>query len=389
MNLATGKKEAKLLDDDDEKSKVKALTLTEQAIEEENQIEQSRARIAEALKNIPDESLPFSEERLKKITRRPSYFKTYEEIKKDLKNMRIHVKSDYEIMSELFTQYEEIIESKSFTTEEIDTIFEDFEYLLHQIDNANTFINSGGLDKIVFPNLKNQSTSELKIHSTKLLGILMQNNPKGQIAAFEKNCGFLLLQLLSHSKNTKEMSSALFALGGLLRKFPLAQKEILNKPGLKILVDLLGKQVDYKIKIKCLLLLSDLIRDYNEITNVPFNGDIEKIKQYNAADIKGRLSETDYCKTMDELFNMYRREFLDSLYTTDDMLTVLMMSKDICQPVWAESPIFRHTLLIIKNNYDRIKNKALENDADLDSVTSRLDELHEFLFSHIVIKDEL
>uniref|UniRef100_A0A336LID7 Nucleotide exchange factor SIL1 n=1 Tax=Culicoides sonorensis TaxID=179676 RepID=A0A336LID7_CULSO len=375
INLQTGKKEAKLLEDEEAKeetTKDSALVLTDNPSSDDTVVDQG------------DENFPEAE--IKKLSKS---FKSHDTInKKGKEDLNVAIPAD---ISEIFKKYDEITKGKEESKDDVKQLFEMLQDLVHHIDKANEFINFGGLDKIIIPNIRNQSDTDLKISAIRLLGTIVQNNPKGQIAAFEKNIGQCLLKMVVEKSSEKELPAILFGLGGILRKFPIAQKEILNKPGLKLFVELLNRHIEFKTKLKCLQLITDLIRDYNEVTNVPYNGDLHKIKQYNAADIKGRLSETDYCKTMDELFSVHRREFLDNLYVAEEILETLMLSKDICQPVWAESPIFRHTLLVIKNNYDRIREKPqLDLDkSDLENLTSTLGELNEFLFSHITIKDEL
>lgn len=387
MNLQTGKKEAKLLEpdeDSDDSNKGSALIMTESSSESAD-TESSRVRLEEALKGIPSDEFEYSEEKIKEITKK---FRTYEKLKEDLSTLNMGIKTDFEIMAALFAKYQEVSTQKGHTPKDLKVILDTFQEMAHQIDNANEFILSGGLERLVLPNLRNQSDSELKISAIRLLGTIIQNNPKGQITAFEKNAGQLLLKTLSKTSDTEELSSVIFGLGAILRKFPIAQKEILSKPGLKVFVELLNRHVDYKIKIKCLKLLGDLIHDYNEAI---INGSLDKIKQYSSADIKGRLSETDYCKTVDEVFTTHRKDFLSNLYTAEDIISILLISKDLCQAEWSESPIFRHTLLVIKNNYDRMKGKPEEelDKNDLENVTQNLGHLNEFLYGHIEIKDEL
>lgn len=394
INLQTGLKEAKLLDPEEnpeEKSSAIAMStvVRDEPTQEDNTQEDSKAihsRLKDALKNIPDDGPEYSEEKLKEITKK---FKSYATIKQELEEMDMKIKTDFQLMSDLFGKYD-IIQGKS-NLDEFGTLFEDLEYLLHQIDNANDFVTAGGLEKVILPNLGNQSIPELRIHSIKLLGVLVQNNPKGQIAAFERNVGSILLQLLSQStssSNTNELSSIMFAFGGLLRKFPLAQDELLNNPGLKILVDLLGKQVDFKIKMKCFLLITDLIRDFDDVTA---NRDLNVTKQYDAIDIKSRLLKTEYCAITVELFSVHLQNNLESLYVADDILDVLIASKDICQPLWNESSVFRHKFLVMKSNYDEMKSETNLDDAELSSVINKLNQLQTFLSNHTVTmtNDEL
>lgn len=343
------------------------------------------SRLKDALKNIPDEGFEYSEEKLKEITKK---FRTYESMKEDFEEMNMKIKSDFQLMSELLEKYQLIKDELELDVNEYRTLFEDLEYLLHQIDNANDFVTAGGLEKIILPNLGNQTVRELRIHSVKLLGILLQNNPKGQIAAFEKNVGSILLQMVAQSGNisTNELSSLLFAIGGLLRKFPLAQTELLNNPGLNILVDLLGKHVDFKIKMKCLLLLTDLIRECDERAE---NVDVSKQKPYAGTDIKSRLLTTEYCTSMIDLMLVHRQDYSESLYIADDLLNVLISSKEICEPQWVKSSIFRHTLLAIKSNYEQQNNATDFDNAELNGVVEKLDRLQIFSSNHAPVNDEL
>ncbi|KAJ6634019.1 Nucleotide exchange factor Sil1 [Pseudolycoriella hygida] len=379
INLQTGKKEAKLLDPS-ESSNEKYSAIVQSSVSEENEqegpSESIHSRLKDALKNIPDEGIVYSEDELKDITKK---LKTYEAFKQEFDDMNI--KTDFEMLSDLLDKYETIKHNRD--VDAFNILFEDLEYLLHQIDNANDFVTAGGLDKVILPNLRNQSIPELRIHSVKLLGILVQNNPKGQIAAFERNAGSHLLQLLNLAKtsSTAELSSIIYALGGLLREFPLAQEELLKNPGLNVLVDLLGKQVDYKIKIKCLLLLTDLIRDDDEVTE----------RRNDSNGIKNRLSKTAYCEVVVHLLQSHRQDYLESVYVTEDILSVLIVSKEICKPTWADSSIFRQTLMVIKSHYDQVIGETREDDGELSEVVNKLEKLQAFFSGPSIVKsnDEL
>lgn len=390
INLTTGKKEGKILEESDTNntSGIKtsdqnsALTLSEtdnddavqDTLSPEASMRERKRRLEQALKNIPDESLPYSEEELKEVVKK---YKSYETIKQDLKNLDLNVKTDFELLADLFSKFDSL--NKEASDEEINSLFEDLDYLVHQIDNANEFVRAGGLDKIVLPNIQNQTNSVLKLQSIKLLGTLTQNNPTAQIAAFEKNTGFLLLQILSQSSDTKEISAGLFALGSLIRGFPVAQNELLSKPGLRILVGLLGRQVDYKNKLKVLVLLTDLLRESQEMKDYSAEFESEKKRQYKEIDLMDRLKNTDYCWAIDEVMNEYRHDYLTDQYVLQDMLNVLNESKTTCQVFWSDSPVLRHTLLVIKNKYDSLVEKV--KDEDLTEIVKDLDNINDFLYS--------
>jgi len=372
INMTSGKKEGKLLAEE-KGSKKSALAISEIQKDNKSDDDSNHKQLKEALKNIPHDSFTYNESELKKINKK---YKTYETIKQEFEQLRMSVKTDFELLDEILAKFSA---KETPSDAEINAFFDDLDYLVHQIDNANRFVQSGGLDKIILPNIQNQTNSLLKLNSIKLLGTLIQNNPKAQIAAFEKNIGFILLQNLAQSHHTQEMSTLIFAFGALVRKFPLAQKELLNKPGTKILVDILGKNAEYKVKVKILKLISDLVREYDDVTQFESEFDKEKLRQYKEVNIKEYVEESYYCSAVDELLNENRQRYLENLYATDDILSTITVMKDICHPNWSNSPIFRHNILVIMNKYDRDLQKS-PKDEDLSTVVRNLQELNDYLF---------
>lgn len=390
INLTTGKKEGKILEDSDTNATLSlkasdqssALSIAEtndelDPLSPEEEMRESKRRLEEALKNIPDESLPYSEDELKEVVKK---YRSYETLKKDFKEIDMSMKSDFELLADLFTKFESLTDD--IDNDEINTLFEDLDYLVHQIDNANEFIRAGGMEKIILPNIQNQTNAIMKVQSIKLLGTLVQNNPKAQIIAFEKNTGFLLMQILAQSSNSKEISAALFALGGLVRRFPIAQNELLNKPGLKVLVSLLGRNVDYKNKIKLLVLLTDLLREFQETKDYSAELDAEKKRQYQTVDLVNRLRSTEYCGAIEELMTENRHDYLTDSYALQDIVDILNESRVTCQSSWSESPLLRHTLLVIKNKFDNELKHEKADDEDLVTVMRGLNSLNEFLYNN-------
>lgn len=78
------------------------------------------------------------------IERVKSKFRSYSELKKELRKMEADVKTDSEILSETLAEYRDLNEdtaredSKRRETEE--QLLNFLEYLVHQIDNAQEFI---------------------------------------------------------------------------------------------------------------------------------------------------------------------------------------------------------------------------------------------------------
>lgn len=77
-------------------------------------------------------------------------FKSYTNLKNEFKALEVNVTTDAEMLAtffERFENYKDTVGSESLTSqtaEDILQILNNMEYLLHQIDNANTFADMGG-----------------------------------------------------------------------------------------------------------------------------------------------------------------------------------------------------------------------------------------------------
>lgn len=136
----------------------------------------SQYTLEDLLKNIPSDTFEYSEEEIKKIKAK---FKTYKEIKADMKDIKMDIKTDNEIMNGLFQEY--FNESSTVGDEQRIEILKEFEYLVHQYDNALAFLSADGYAKIILPNLVNQTNLELRKNALLILGGIVQNNPNAKV----------------------------------------------------------------------------------------------------------------------------------------------------------------------------------------------------------------
>lgn len=176
INLTTGKKEAKLLDNEDKSKEISVLPKSE---------EKNEPSIEELLKNIPSDNIEYTEEKIKELKTK---YKSYKEIKDEFKKMDMGIKTEGEIVQGLFKRYENATEKS-----EILLILEDFESLAHQVDNSLQFLNFDGLEKIILPNLVNQSDLSLRVSSLHLIGALTQNHPQAQVTFSLMTCTFTFM----------------------------------------------------------------------------------------------------------------------------------------------------------------------------------------------------
>lgn len=164
INLTTGKKEAKLLDIEDKSKGISVLPKSE---------DDDEPNIEEQLKNIPTDNFEYTEEKIKELK---SKYKSYDDIKDEFKKMDMGIKTEGEILQGLFKRYENATEKS-----EILLMLEEFESLAHQVDNSLQFLNFDGLEKVILPNLVNQSELSLRVSSLHLIGALTQNHPQAQV----------------------------------------------------------------------------------------------------------------------------------------------------------------------------------------------------------------
>uniref|UniRef100_A0A8D8VTI0 Nucleotide exchange factor SIL1 n=1 Tax=Cacopsylla melanoneura TaxID=428564 RepID=A0A8D8VTI0_9HEMI len=157
MNLETGKKEAKLIDmndnNNDDSGKKSALTYDE--TKQEVNIED---KIAESIRKINDENPsvrsldPATESEIKQLIKdgkkKENEFRSYEELKSVFDEMNITVETDSDILNKLLATFtlpanSEVVDDINMESDVINYL-KDFEYLVSQIDKARHFVSRNG-----------------------------------------------------------------------------------------------------------------------------------------------------------------------------------------------------------------------------------------------------
>lgn len=371
MNLQTGYKEAKLLQEDDHHTSLVNVESDQNDDSESStdvDLEEVKSRMEAALKNIPSDKFDeMTEEKWKEISGK---YKTYDELKKDLKDLKLEIKSENEMMTELVERFQKIIDLKDAKHDsELLTILEDIKYLSHSIDNSLFFISIGGLENVILPNL-NHSNAQIIVMSLKTMGVILQNNDEAKTYAIEKtNIGNYLINFLSKSINSHDkLSASLFAMGSLLRNNRKMTSELFKK-GLSILIEIIAnersKDVSLPLKTKALTLVGDLL---DESKNRDFATFFESLK---------------VCGNIENFVVPNRNGLIADIDSTEKVISSLVTLKALCEAKWSESPSFRHNLLVIENNL------SIQHDVDVYSETiSMMKELNKFLYGHLRIADD-
>lgn len=373
MNLQTGKKEAKLLDpneqtnnnEDSKPSIPTSLQATETVNDEDPaHIEDARQRLEEALKNIPaDKFDDDTEEKWKEISKK---FRSYEQIKEELQDIDLNPKTEAEVMQQLV---DEFFDEKIDNSRRLE-VLKDLEYLMHSIDNSLLFISSGGLEKILIPNLVNQTDVNIRVTLLKMFGAMLQNNLQAKKYVSEKtNLGNEIFNLMSKTDILQELSASLYAAGSLIRNNKILSPEVLKKALIVLLEILTKSSVNLNIKVKGLMLISDLIQDQN------FDENFTKSQKI--------------CDQITKFFEEHRNALIIDTDAAEKCAASLL-SHQTCHQIWSETPMFRHTLLVIMNNY-KIR-LSEESDEDIKFVYSlvieHFENLNKQLYGDLKISDD-
>lgn len=209
------------------------------------------------------------------------------------------------------------------------------------------------MNKIISPCL-NGTNNEIKIEALRLLGAAVQSNPKVQLKALENDLVQKLLHILSTSNKSDLKSRCLFALGALIRQFPIAQKVWVDHGGIEIFGQIL---VDGQlhVQMKVMKLINDLIVERQHIEYITDVAQQElRVKAYSAADIERKLLKYSYCDRLSNLMiTSFKIDLSDLLRTNYEFLKTIsdsmITAAPICIDKWRKHkdeflPIIQHIL---------------------------------------------
>lgn len=357
-----------MIDIDDSNNRGNALLEIKEDEQKTEEIMHSSDELKRVLENIKnDENLPtLSEEDINRVKNK---FKSYDELKKDLSQINLSVKSDMELLIELITKYKTVLTNQSLSVDEkndqIYVILQDIEYLVHQIDNANDFITSNSFNELIYSNLNN-SDLRIKSESLKILGTCVQNNPKVQIHALESGAVGRLTRLFALEKNEDVKMRAIFSLSSLLRRFPLAQQHFINNGGLHALEGVFEKPDSLKIQLKVVTLMYDLLVEQKEAEedkeNLQFK---ERRQQYLDINFKKQIINNGWCKIIsDMLVNNLLIEGIDH-DSIERCLNLMSLVLDNCKISFFNTKLI-NVLYGLELTYGDLSDKELK-DASADS----------------------
>lgn len=374
MNFQTGIKEAKILEDDDDKGtpdkKEPAgpkITLSEENknINEfppnNEKIYFTKEHLKEALSEFRDkvgtedvndvmwsnDAKKAMEEEIANAERVKKNFRSIEDIKAELEDtFKMKAKPDVDVMKEI-THY---IVADNSTVGEIGAALDNLEYYVHQIDNGVDLDKIGGLKPVV--HLLNHSNEDIQERAANVIGAATQNNKAVQSAVLNYGGLRLLVQMLHQEKKPLTKKKALFALSAAVRQNNDAQGSLVKMNGIESIIAVVrDDSIATSIHVKAIDLLFDLIEEENERTKK----NREKDNVDDRPSLLDVLVKSGLCDVLVPLLNT------QDFYTKEKIMHAIRVSADACKETLKQPSNLK---LLEKQLSELQQNIKEEDDAD-------------------------
>ncbi|KAJ8670495.1 hypothetical protein QAD02_001754 [Eretmocerus hayati] len=318
INLQTGVKEAKLIDENEtrheKEKKENSLSVvagqdrdtgendaTDQ-VESKISLDELKVKLKKIKSDVgksPQQSKDPSQDHL----RGTGGFKSLSELKKEFAALNLTISTDSEVLSNLFERFESYKDTITLNDldpsqlEDVLEILSEMEDLVHQVDNGRLFADLQGMTRVISPCL-NSTQDEVKSEALKLLGAAVQLNPSVQLKALESDLVKKLLHMLSINNAVGVKSKCMFALGALTRNFPPAQVTLVKNGGLELFGNILSNG-DFQIQTRIILLVTHLMTERQDLERISDNKKkLERIELYHSTNFERELVTQKYCQNM-------------------------------------------------------------------------------------------
>uniref|UniRef100_A0A3Q3WWW4 Nucleotide exchange factor SIL1 n=1 Tax=Mola mola TaxID=94237 RepID=A0A3Q3WWW4_MOLML len=251
--------------------------------------------------------------------------------RQDMAQLELLVETDFQIMKRLLEQ----LNSSGSTVEQKLSVLLELEYLVHQVDNAQSLCTMGGLE-LILQGL-NSSDVRLQESSAFVLGSALSGNPVVQVKVVESGALQTLLTLLATSKPLKVKKKVLFALASLLRHFPYAQRQILSHGGLQVLSELFRADEGGVLRTRIVTMLYDMISEKVHKT--------ERVRQYAAVSLQAELLEKGWCILVPQLLESTEHD------DREKALHALLVMAPVCLEQYRLNSSLLGSLLSLRDQY--------------------------------------
>ncbi|CAF3519400.1 unnamed protein product [Adineta steineri] len=315
LNLETGAREAKLLDNDNkEQSTSNDMIPISTDVDEQERISKENLERAFANLDFTKDDVITDQKHEDEVKAK---FRGYDELKKDFESMNMKVQTDQEILTDLMNKLR-----TTDNNEDRKTILTDLEYYLHQYDNAIFFADNNGLE-LLMQLLNTTNTNNDVRHFTSLaLGAAFQGNPKVQSKGFNLNFVPYLLRLLNIETDNNIKFRLLFTLSTLLRNYPQAQMSFVEHGGIETIVKIFDEtKSHYKLQMRTIELMGDLIAEKDNEMN-------DKRQAYENIHIRAQLIKHNWCASISHHFSSTDFENFDHI---EKIILAMIPLTDACR----------------------------------------------------------
>ncbi|XP_053735001.1 nucleotide exchange factor SIL1 [Synchiropus splendidus] len=291
-------------------------------------------------------------------------FRPLEELKKDMAQLDMLVETDVQILRRLLNHFN----SSSTSTEQRLNILEELEYMVHQVDNAQSLCMMGGLQLIL--NCLNSSDSRLQEYSAFVLGSALASNPAVQVKAMESGALTSLLTALATAHPFSVKKKVLFAVASLLRHFPYAQQHFLSHGGLQVMSTVFRADSRGPLRARIITIIHDMIREKELVSQELESHQQERIRQYSGVSLLELLLEEGWCSVVPQLLESPEHDHREKA-----LHTLLAMSP-ACLAVYQSDMGLQERLLMLRLQY---QDKTPVEPSYFAELTDLIDELQKKL----------
>lgn len=278
-----------------------------------------------------------------------SRFRPLEELKKDMAQLDLLVETDVQILRRMLDQF-----NSTRSTEEKLSILHELEYMVHQVDNAQTLCSMGGLVFIL--DSLNSTDSRLQESSAFVLGSALASNPSVQVKAVESGALQTLLTILATTQHFSVQKKVLFAVASLLRNFPFAQHHFLSRGGLQVLSEVFLGDQNGSLRTRIVTLLHDMISEKELISKSGPDTTLdssheERLRQYSRLSWDRELVEKNWCSLVPQLLQSSEHDFREKA------LRALLAMAPVCLGQYRTDTSLISSLITLKDHYNEILHK--------------------------------
>ncbi|KAL8565967.1 hypothetical protein ACOMHN_054952 [Nucella lapillus] len=374
LNIQTGAKEARLLQEETEGSSQNAGV---QDSEDSSQGASNKLNLDEVKKAIKS----MKSEKMQSVDmeslRKEQHFRSYDELKVDMEKMNVDITTDAEVVSRLVKR----LQAMPQTHADVLPLLESLENYLHQIDNAMLFCDLGAMPTLL--RCLNSSLENVRSEAALVLGSALQSNPKVQIAAVENGAMSEVLKLVSFDQSPMVRKRAMFALSTMVRHFPFAQKRFLQLGGLSVLGKLFeDKSAPQNLQVRAVTLLSDLIKEkelHSKHSDASDSAQEERLRQYREISLQEAMLESGWCSLISSLLVVPGHDSREKVLAA--METVL----PVCQASFQSSVPVLKTLREDYRDLVREEQEDGEDDGFYQGLVDRV----QGLLARLLVREEL